>query len=135
MHTTEVQLVDSHDDKLFRKFILRKGQEDFSYEDSREVVQSRESYRKLVSARKANLGKISQKGPSWLNAYQSPKKQNSSSLLNISQPSTAGASTFARRESVTAGAGRSIIYGDKMNKGQVRKNHPLTLFVESSYQE
>jgi hypothetical protein len=125
--TTEANPMEPSEDKLFRKFILRKNMEDSAFEDSRENLPSRGSNRRLLSTSK-NLSTIKKKS-SWLKAYnQSPRRQDTGSISFLSGTDVVSRpSQFQRPISRTLE--KSIIYGDKMMKGQVKSNHPLTMFV------
>lgn len=127
MQSTELGIPDSNDEKQFRKYILRRNYDE-SVEDSRENFSRKNSITK-----KAVMGYSKQpsKKLSGFNNYihLSPRKSSEGSVTTKS-PSKSESILFTRPQ--VRALGRSIIYGDKLNKKQTKTTHPLNIFVGTS---
>ena len=122
MQSTELGFADPNEEKQFRKYVLRRNYDE-SVEDSKETFSMNNSITK-----KAVLGYSKQpnKKLSGFNNYVhiSPRKSSEGSLR--AKPPSEG--VLFTRPQVRA-LGRSIIYGDKLNKKQSKTTHPLNIFV------
>lgn len=131
--TTELNLRDPTEDKLFKKFILRRTIEDSAHEESKEFTFNKGSHKRIASGSKIK-GPPLKKKPSWLDIYnQSPRRESESSAFLTLPKGGSGPANPIRKDSRVLG--KSIIYGDKMAKNQIKNAHPLTLFVETTHLE
>ena len=115
---SEVGVNELHDDRLFKKFILRRAQDD-------SVCESKDSYQRMGSITNKSIINRSMNMKKKVIGLPniSPRKTETTSFLNSSQD------TLFKRAPARA-MGRSIIYGDKFPKKNILKNvHPLHLFV------
>lgn len=122
---TEQLAADSYDELKFKKYILRRNNED-SVDDSREFEQSNK-----LSPKKTSIiysqAKLSKRRSSFAQyANMSPKKQNSHTQF---QRQSSNAIQVMRAPS--RAIGRSIIYGDTLDKKSTKNIHPLSIFVRS----
>jgi hypothetical protein len=125
MPTTDMNL-DVGEDKLFKKFIMRKNIEDSIFDDSKESIFSNKKSRKAGFV--SGLGKsINSSQTSASNTFSSPNREKTNMLIRTIP--TNGAAHIRKPESRVIG--KSVVYGDKLNKKQVKSMHPLGLFVNS----
>lgn len=116
------------EDKLFKKFIMRRNIEDSLFDDSRENALSNKKLRKSTLMRKASPSpNESPRKGSLGDLFSSPRRKQTNLLIQ-GHPS----SNYRRAESRSIG--KSVIYGDKLNKKQAKNTHPMTQFVGFSDQ-
>lgn len=125
MPTTEVNM-DVAEDKLFKKFILRKNIEDSIFDDSKESIFLNKKSRKAGLISGSGIS-INSRQTSSSNLFSTPKREQTNMLIRTIP--TNGVAHIRKQESRVIG--KSVIYGDKVNKKQVKSMHPLSLFVNS----
>jgi hypothetical protein len=122
VQSTELPFHESNDDKQFRKYILRRNNED-SIDDSRD----NDAGKAKSISKKAILHnplKLLKKRSSFApNMNTSPRKAESNPFLRQATESVVVIRSPQRA------VGRSIIYGDKIDKKQAKGTHPLSIFV------
>lgn len=125
IHPTEALHIDSSDELKFRKYILRRNNED-SVDDSREFEQSNKMSPKKTSIIYSQA-KLSKRRSSFAQyANMSPKKQNT-----LTQFQRQSSNAIQVMRAPTRAIGRSIIYGDTIDKKSSKNIHPLSIFVRS----
>ena len=123
MHTTDVNM-EASEDKLFKKFIMRKNIEDSIFDESRDSLFSGKKSRKAVIISGSGIS-VNSRQTSTGNLFSSPKRAQTNMLIRALPPK--GSTHIRKPESRVIG--KSVIYGDKVNKKQVKSTHPLALFV------
>lgn len=125
MPTTDMNL-DVGEDKLFKKFIMRKNIEDSIFDDSKESIFSNKRSRKAGFISRSGKS-INSSQTSASNLFSSPNREKTNMLIRTIPIN--GVAHIRKPESRVIG--KSVIYGDNLNKKQVKSMHPLALFVNS----
>lgn len=120
IQSTDLPMQDAHYDKQFRKYILRRNNED-SIDDS----QDNDGRKGSIMKRASNYQPLKLKKRSSFSQYvnTSPRKTESNPFLRQATES------IAILRSPQRAIGRSIIYGDKLDKKQAKTTHPISIFV------